>query len=133
MKGKFDSVRWQEKKAASSRLENIEMTPTKNQSSHYHQMCKQIVACKPCHASFSGQQALKSAISYKLSPPSKYSNEDCFRSNIGWVEFLQILMPHSVSRALYFLSSEWCILLKSVAYKTAKKRSKSSQKVVDEQ
>ena len=41
---------------------------------------------------------------------------------LGWVEFLQIPLKHSVSRALYFLSSEWCILLKSVSYKTASKQ-----------
>ena len=38
---------------------------------------------------------------------------------LEWVEFLQIPLKHSVSRALYFLSSEWCILLKSIAYKIA--------------
>ena len=38
----------------------------------------------------------------------KYSG---LESTVGWVEFLQILVKHSVSRALYFLSSEWCILL----------------------
>ena len=31
-------------------------------------------------------------------------------------------MQHSVSKALYFLSSELCILLKSVSYKTATKQ-----------
>ena len=41
---------------------------------------------------------------------------------VGWVEFLQIPLKLSVSRALYFLNSEWCILLKCVAYKTATKQ-----------
>ena len=47
---------------------------------------------------------------------------NCY-SRLGWVEFLQIPLKHSVSRAFYFLSSEWCILLKSVANRTATKQS----------
>ena len=41
---------------------------------------------------------------------------------LGWVEFLQILLQHSVSSVLYFRSSKWCILLKSVAYRTVTKQ-----------
>ena len=38
-----------------------------------------------------------------------YEHLTAIKWALGWVEFLQILLKHSVSRALYFLSSEWCI------------------------
>ena len=47
---------------------------------------------------------------------------DCVQNFHKAVDFLQISLKHSVSRALYFLSSEWCIVLKSVVYRTAKKQ-----------
>ena len=38
------------------------------------------------------------------------------------IEFSKIPLRHSVSRALYFLSLEWCILLKSVEDRTDTKQ-----------